>query len=86
MISPKRRSTSIFIVSTWTFHRIRQHWTNSVSVCAAGISDAKAEPDEESATNLKEKLRNETFEQWNETYNTDVTSVYFTTVAFLPLL
>jgi len=56
-------------------------------VCAAGISGTKAEPDEESATSLKEKLwNNETFEQWNETYNTDVTSVYFSTVAFLPLL
>ncbi|OCK83657.1 NAD(P)-binding protein [Lepidopterella palustris CBS 459.81] len=56
-------------------------------ICAAGISGTKAEPDEESATSLKEKLwKNETFEQWNETYNTDVTSVYFTTVALLPLL
>jgi NAD(P)-dependent dehydrogenase (short-subunit alcohol dehydrogenase family) len=36
---------------------------------------------------LKEKLwNNETFENWNETYNTDVTSVYFSTVALLPLL
>jgi hypothetical protein len=62
-ISPKRRSTLIFLASTWTFHRIRHHWTNSVSVCAAGISGAKVEPDEESATNLKEKLwNNETFE------------------------
>jgi NAD(P)-dependent dehydrogenase (short-subunit alcohol dehydrogenase family) len=25
-------------------------------------------------------------QDWNDTYNTDVTSVYFTTVAFLPLL
>jgi len=56
-------------------------------VCAAGISGTKAEPNEESATSMKEKLWNEeTFEQWGETYNTDVTSVYFTTVAFLPLL
>ncbi|KAF2183410.1 NAD(P)-binding protein [Zopfia rhizophila CBS 207.26] len=56
-------------------------------VCAAGIAGTKAEPTEEKATNLKEKLwNNETFEQWNETYNTDVSSVYFTTVALLPLL
>jgi len=56
-------------------------------VCAAGISGTKAEPNEESASSMKEKLWNEeTFEQWGETYNTDVTSVYFTTVAFLPLL
>ncbi|KAF2732415.1 NAD(P)-binding protein [Polyplosphaeria fusca] len=56
-------------------------------VCAAGISGAKAEPTEEEATSLKDKLwNNETFEIWNQTYNTDVTSVYFTTVALLPLL
>jgi NAD(P)-dependent dehydrogenase (short-subunit alcohol dehydrogenase family) len=56
-------------------------------VAAAGISGEKAEPDEENATDLKAKLwNNETFEGWNETYNTDVTSVYFTTVALLPLL
>ncbi|KAF2086105.1 NAD(P)-binding protein [Saccharata proteae CBS 121410] len=56
-------------------------------ICAAGIAGAKAEPDEEHAGNLKEKLwKNETFEVWNQTYSTDVTSVYFTTVAFLPLL
>ncbi|KAF2466937.1 NAD(P)-binding protein [Lindgomyces ingoldianus] len=56
-------------------------------ICAAGISGTKAEPDQESASSLKEKLwKNETFEQWNETYKTDVTSVYFTTVALLPLL
>lgn len=36
---------------------------------------------------MKEKLwNNESFEEWNDTYNTDVTSVYFTTVALLPLL
>ncbi|KAF2490768.1 NAD(P)-binding protein [Lophium mytilinum] len=56
-------------------------------ICAAGISGTKVEPNEESASKMKEKLwKEETFEQWNETYNTDVTSVYFTTVAFLPLL
>jgi NAD(P)-dependent dehydrogenase (short-subunit alcohol dehydrogenase family) len=56
-------------------------------VASAGISGEKAEPDEEKATDLKEKLwNNETFEGWSETYNTDVTSVYFTTVSLLPLL
>ena len=58
-----------------------------LSVCSAGISGTKAEPDDDAADNLKEKLwNNESFEQWNQTYNTDVTAVYFTTVAFLPLL
>ncbi|KAF2690695.1 NAD(P)-binding protein [Lentithecium fluviatile CBS 122367] len=56
-------------------------------IAAAGISGEKAEPDSSSATDLKEKLwNNETFEGWAKTYNTDVTSVYFTVVALLPLL
>jgi NAD(P)-dependent dehydrogenase (short-subunit alcohol dehydrogenase family) len=56
-------------------------------VCAAGISGEKATPDQTSATSLKEKLwNNESFEGWSETYNTDVTAVYFSTVALLPLL
>jgi len=56
-------------------------------IAAAGISGEKVEPDSDKATTLKEKLwNNETFEGWSETYNTDVTSVYFTVVALLPLL
>ncbi|KAF2204728.1 NAD(P)-binding protein [Delitschia confertaspora ATCC 74209] len=56
-------------------------------VAAAGISGPKAEPNKSNATSLKENLwNNESFEEWNDTYNTDVTSVYFTTVALLPLL
>jgi NAD(P)-dependent dehydrogenase (short-subunit alcohol dehydrogenase family) len=56
-------------------------------VAAAGISGEKAEPDAEKATDMKAKLwDNETFEGWAETYNTDVSSVYFTTVVLLPLL
>jgi NAD(P)-dependent dehydrogenase (short-subunit alcohol dehydrogenase family) len=56
-------------------------------ICAAGISGTKAEPEGEKATDLKETLwSNETFEEWGKTYNTDVTSVYFTTVVLLPLL
>ncbi|KAF1955650.1 NAD(P)-binding protein [Byssothecium circinans] len=56
-------------------------------ITSAGISGEKAEPDSDKATTLKEKLwNNETFAGWNETYNTDVTSIYFTVVALLPLL
>jgi len=56
-------------------------------IAAAGIPGPKAEPDREEASDMKKKLwENETFEAWNDTYNTDVTAVYFTTVAFLPLL
>ncbi|KAF2840538.1 NAD(P)-binding protein [Patellaria atrata CBS 101060] len=56
-------------------------------ICAAGVAGTKAEPDKEEASDLKAKLwNNETFEEWNETYSTDVTAVYFSTVAFLPLL
>lgn len=36
---------------------------------------------------MKNKLwKNEDFESWNTVFNTNVTSVYFSTVAFLPLL
>ncbi|KAF9738704.1 hypothetical protein PMIN06_009612 [Paraphaeosphaeria minitans] len=56
-------------------------------IAAAGISGEKAEPDTENAADLKSKLwNNESFEGWNDTYNTDVTSVYFSVVALLPLL
>lgn len=56
-------------------------------IAAAGISGEKAEPDAERATDMKAKLwNNETFEGWAETYNTDVSAVYFTTVVLLPLL
>ena len=56
-------------------------------IAGAGIAGPKAEPDREEAESLKAKLwDNESFEEWNETMNTDITSVYFTTVAFLPLL
>ncbi|EON62670.1 hypothetical protein W97_01894 [Coniosporium apollinis CBS 100218] len=54
---------------------------------AAGITSTKAAPDTEDAGDLKAKLwDNETFEDWRNTYNTDVAAVYFSTVAFLPLL
>ncbi|ROW05016.1 hypothetical protein VSDG_00538 [Cytospora chrysosperma] len=56
-------------------------------MCNAGISGTKAEPEAANAEDLKRKLwENETVEAWGETFETDVTSVYFTTVAFLPLL
>lgn len=56
-------------------------------VCNAGVAGTKAEPEEVDASDLKKKLwDNESVEAWQSTFETDVTSVYFTTVAFLPLL
>lgn len=56
-------------------------------ITAAGIEGTKVEPDEDNAEDLKAKLwEKESFEAWDETYRTDVSGVYFTTVAFLPLL
>ncbi|KAF2461417.1 hypothetical protein BDY21DRAFT_368651 [Lineolata rhizophorae] len=56
-------------------------------VAAAGTTGTKAEPAHDSANDLKARLwNNETPEAWNQVFNTNVTSVYFTTVAFLPLL
>ncbi|KAK4610673.1 Short-chain dehydrogenase/reductase VdtF [Fulvia fulva] len=56
-------------------------------VCNAGIPGPKGGGGEEDAKDLKKKLwENESVEDWQTTMETDVTSVYFTTVAFLPLL
>lgn len=56
-------------------------------VCSAGIAGPKADTQKSDADDLKKSLwENETVEEWQSTLNTDVTSVYFTTVAFLPLL
>lgn len=56
-------------------------------MCNAGVGGPKAEPEHEDADKLKDKLWNgESVEEWQGTYETDVTAVYFTTVAFLPLL
>ncbi|KAI1498732.1 hypothetical protein F5X99DRAFT_312963 [Biscogniauxia marginata] len=56
-------------------------------VCNAGISGPKAEPKFSEADDLKARLwNNEDQKDWQDNFNTNVTAVYFTTVAFLPLL
>lgn len=46
-------------------------------VCNAGISGPKAEPESEKATELKEALfKGESFQEWSDTYNTNVSAVY----------
>lgn len=59
----------------------------NVLVLAAGIPGPKAEPESEDAMELKKQLwEKETFEEWDNVWRTDVSAVYFSTVAFLPLL
>jgi NAD(P)-dependent dehydrogenase (short-subunit alcohol dehydrogenase family) len=55
-------------------------------VAAAGISGPKGNPKSEDAKELKQELFAESQSGWNDVFNTNVASVYFTTVAFLPLL
>ncbi|KAK5138385.1 hypothetical protein LTR08_003446 [Meristemomyces frigidus] len=56
-------------------------------MCNAGVGGPKSDPSSSSATDLKKTLwENESVEEWGETYKVDVTAVYFTTLAFLPLL
>ncbi|KAI0191745.1 hypothetical protein EV127DRAFT_60208 [Xylaria flabelliformis] len=56
-------------------------------MCNAGVSGPKAEPEHTDAEDLRSRLwDNEDVSEWQSTYQTNVTAVYFTTVAFLPLL
>jgi NAD(P)-dependent dehydrogenase (short-subunit alcohol dehydrogenase family) len=56
-------------------------------VTNAGISGPKGSPESSDASELNKNLfKNEDFASWSDTFNTNVTSVYFTTTAFLPLL
>jgi NAD(P)-dependent dehydrogenase (short-subunit alcohol dehydrogenase family) len=57
------------------------------TVAAAGIAGTKAPPEGSDAHDIKETLWDkETPEAWSTNFNTNVTSVYFSTVALLPLL
>lgn len=60
----------------------------SLVVAAAGVPGPKEpRPETDSAEEHKKQAwDSESVEDWNETYSTDVTSVYFTTLATLPLL
>lgn len=59
----------------------------NVLITSAGISGTKADPKSADAEEMSQELwEKETPEAWNEVYNADVTSVYFSTIAFLPLL
>ena len=56
-------------------------------VANAGVSGPRGKPDESHAPALKENLWNaESFDEWSAVFNTNVSAVYFTTVALLPLL
>ncbi|ORY67484.1 uncharacterized protein BCR38DRAFT_427182 [Pseudomassariella vexata] len=55
----------------------------------AGISSKTFQTESSSADEMKSNLfdnEDSTFQDWSETYNTNVSSVFFTTTAFLPLL
>ena len=58
----------------------------SLIVAAAGVAGPKGFPDSADAEETKSKLWTEHVEDWDATFRTDVTSVFFSTVAFLPLL
>jgi NAD(P)-dependent dehydrogenase (short-subunit alcohol dehydrogenase family) len=58
-----------------------------VLVAAAGISGPKADPSLGDATELRDTLwESEHVQEWDEVFRTNVTGVYLTTVACLPLL
>ena len=56
-------------------------------IANAGISGPKGVPEASDATKLSTDLwKAESPPEWSDVFNTNVTSVYFTTLAFLPLL
>ncbi len=56
----------------------------NVLICSAGISGPKAEPESEKATRLKETLfKGESFQEWADTYNTNVSAVYVSALLLL---
>ncbi|KAI9715998.1 MAG: hypothetical protein M1812_005632 [Candelaria pacifica] len=59
----------------------------NILITASGIQGPKAEPTSGQGTELKDQLwKNEDFAGWDDVFRTDVSAVYFTTIAFLPLL
>lgn len=73
--------TYLVFCLTFLLHVLTRQVTN------AGISGSKASPEYSDASKTQETLwNNESFEDWNAVMNTNVSSVYFTTVAFLPML
>ncbi|KAK5445155.1 hypothetical protein LTS15_010246 [Exophiala xenobiotica] len=58
----------------------------SLVVAAAGVSGPKGSPDAEDAEQMRSNLWQEAVDDWNATYKTNVTSVFFSVVSFLPLL
>ncbi|EXJ94092.1 hypothetical protein A1O1_02485 [Capronia coronata CBS 617.96] len=58
----------------------------SLVLAAAGVSGPKGHPDTSDAVKLKEQLWEEDPAAWGDTYNTNVTGVFFSVVTFLPLL
>lgn len=61
--------------------------TDILQVTNAGVSGPKAPPEPPDAPSLRDLIwQSEDFPSWNSTFTTNVTAVYFTAVAFLPLL
>lgn len=59
---------------------------DNIQVAAAGIDGERATPEGGDAVELQKTLWKEDPAKWSETFETNTTSVYFTCIAFLPLL
>ena len=79
------------LLSKSSFYNFELSYPRPQLICAlvtnAGVSGPKAPPDSSSASELHDKIwRGESVEDWGDVMKTNVTSVYFSTLAFLPLL
>ncbi|KAK5652659.1 hypothetical protein OQA88_10253 [Cercophora sp. LCS_1] len=72
--------------SLWNDFSTKEGWLDLL-ICNAGISGPKAFPSSSDASELRLHLwQREDPDEWAKVLHTNVTSVYFATVAFLPML
>lgn len=87
-LASKERYLNLLSPSLHLFHCLKHCLADSkCTVTNAGVSGPRAPPDSTSADELHDKIwPSESVEDWDSVLRTNVTSVYFSTLAFLPLL
>ena len=91
-LTPRRRIGPCDVTSKSDLEKLIQDLSSkeihlNLLITNAGVSGPKAPPDTDNAPELKDKIwHGESVEDWDSVFKTNVTGVYFSTLAFLPLL